>query len=417
MLSFNSISSLKAQRQLGRATDALATSSERLSSGLRINRAADDAAGLSISSSLRKDARLHAAAIRNINDGVSALNIISGTLQNQNSIITRLQELAEQSANGVYSNQQRYGLNAEYQELLREFGRIGDTTSFNSLNLLLGGRGANSSSLNIQAGISGAGNSSISFTLTDSGSLSGKIVVSNGGDLAAPVSGHAYSTDEAIGYGSGSARMKITDSTGKQRDILVVLQGDGSGSLAPQIFLRADQSNGATSTDPNYWIYSGGGSSVTYSMTTGKTTGNTTSQFAVNSLAGGATANGSIDLGGLTVEDSINVANYTNIGFTGIETVSEARNAMTILAQRFAVSSSELGKVGAAQSRLQSASVLAAVMRENAIAADSRIEDVDVAQESATYVASKIQQQVAVGVLAQANNQSTFLLDLIKGVK
>ena len=417
MLSFNSISSLKAQRQLGRATDALATSSERLSSGLRINRAADDAAGLSISSSLRKDARLHAAALRNISDGISTLNIISGALQNQNSIITRLQELAEQSANGVYSTQQRYGLNAEYQELLREFGRIGDTTSFNSLNLLLGGRGSNLSSLNIQAGISGSGNSGISFSLSDSGSFSGKIVVSNGGDLTVPVSGQIYTTDVAIGYGSAAARMKVMDSTGRQLDILVVLQGDGTGGIAPQIFLRADQSNGAVSTDSNNWIYSGGGSALTYNTATGKISGNSTSTFDVNFVAGGATAKGSIDLGGLIVEDSLNFSNYTNIGFTGIETVRESYNAITLLARRLDISSAVLGQVGAAQSRLQSASVLAAVMRENAVAAGSRIEDVDMAEETASYVASKIQQDVAVSVLAQANNQSSFLLDLIKGFK
>ena len=113
-MSFGSnMESLRAQRALGNATQSLNKSFERLSSGLRINRASDDAAGLAIADNLKTITRLHAQSIRNVNDGVSALNIIDGTLNDQSNLLARLLELAEQSANGTYSSTQRTALSKE----------------------------------------------------------------------------------------------------------------------------------------------------------------------------------------------------------------------------------------------------------------------------------------------------------------
>ena len=106
----SNISSLRAQRLLNASSGTLGSIFERLASGTRINRASDDAAGLAIADSLRKDARVLNQASRNVNDGVSLLNIADSTLSNQKTILTRLQELATQAANGVYSSEQRRSL-------------------------------------------------------------------------------------------------------------------------------------------------------------------------------------------------------------------------------------------------------------------------------------------------------------------
>ncbi|MCB0358158.1 MAG: PD40 domain-containing protein, partial [Bdellovibrionales bacterium] len=132
-------SSLVTQRYLGSATRDLGRTFERLSSGLRITRPSDDAAGLAIASGLSANAQVSAAAARNIGDGTSALTIADGALSSVSSILTRMAELAEQAANGALSNSQRAPLSDEYDELYRELSRISETTAFNNIGLLDGG--------------------------------------------------------------------------------------------------------------------------------------------------------------------------------------------------------------------------------------------------------------------------------------
>jgi flagellin-like hook-associated protein FlgL len=122
---------------------------ERLSSGQRINRASDDAAGLAVSESLKADTRIFTQGIRNVNDGISLLSIADSALENLSTIVTRLQELAEQASNGVYGTKQREALDAEAQTLAKEFTRIQQSTTFNGISLLNGSL----SNLQIQAGI------------------------------------------------------------------------------------------------------------------------------------------------------------------------------------------------------------------------------------------------------------------------
>ena len=139
--SFNTnIAALRVGRELAQSTQRVGVGYERLATGLRITRASDDAAGLAIADKLRVDSRLYTQARRNINDGLSVLQVMDGTLEQQSNIVTRLIELAEQSANGTLSNSQRSSIEKEYQGLLKEFGRLGDSTSFNGQNLLLSGR-------------------------------------------------------------------------------------------------------------------------------------------------------------------------------------------------------------------------------------------------------------------------------------
>ena len=133
------IASLQAQRRLGDATDRLSKSFERLSSGQRINSAGDDAAGLAIADSLRATRMIATIALRNANDGISSIAIADGALGEISNVLQRLAELAEQSANGVYSTTQRSALQMEFSALGSEVERIAAVTTFNGVSLLSSG--------------------------------------------------------------------------------------------------------------------------------------------------------------------------------------------------------------------------------------------------------------------------------------
>ena len=130
----SNIASLRGQRQFDKTSAELGTVFERLASGQRINRASDDAAGLAIADALRSDTRVLRQGVRNLNDGLSLLNITDKALENLSGIVIRLQELSEQSANGVYSDMQRKAIDREAQALREEYQRIGATTRFNGLD-------------------------------------------------------------------------------------------------------------------------------------------------------------------------------------------------------------------------------------------------------------------------------------------
>ena len=134
----SNIASLMAQRQLSKASDSLAESSTRLSSGLRINGAKDDAAGLAIASTLGAHARIFTQGVRNVNDAISYLNVAEGATQQFSSILERMKELAESAANGTLSLTQRRSLDKEAFELQKEYNRIVQSTRFNNINILDG---------------------------------------------------------------------------------------------------------------------------------------------------------------------------------------------------------------------------------------------------------------------------------------
>lgn len=156
------IQSLQARRQLTRTTANLDKVYERLSSGLRINKAADDAAGLAIADALKVDQRIASTAIRNANDGISAIAIADGALAEVGSILNRMAELSEQSANGVFSNNQRSALETEFQALGSEIERIAVTTEFNDIALI-----SSENSLFLQVGFDSRSTSQISIDNTN----------------------------------------------------------------------------------------------------------------------------------------------------------------------------------------------------------------------------------------------------------
>ncbi len=163
---FNNIASLNAQRILGINNDRLALSVERISSGIRINRAADDAAGLGISEALRSDIRALRQAVRNSNDGIALINVAEGALNEQSSILIRLRELASQAATGTVGSTERATIQLEFSALRNEIDRIAATTQFNGQGLVDGSLASTVSSANqvlIQVGIDSGANSRINL--------------------------------------------------------------------------------------------------------------------------------------------------------------------------------------------------------------------------------------------------------------
>jgi flagellin len=280
----NNIASLQAQRRLSQSTEGLGLIYERLSSGTRINRASDDAAGLAIADNLRAQQRVAAVAVRNANDGISTVAIADGALSEIGNVLTRLAELSEQSANGVYSSTQRSALQSEFVALGSEIERISSTTTFNGVKLLSG-----SSGFTFQVGFDSASTAQISI---------------------ANVSG----TLESLGLASS-----------------------GTSVLTYSI-------NAATISD-----------------------GQSAARFAL---------------------DAVNSA---------ISSLSATR-----------------GTLGAAESRLRVAINNLSVARENFAAAESRIRDTDVASEAAELTRLSILQQAGASVLAQANQQPSIALSLLR---
>ena len=163
---FNNIASSNAQRILGVNNQRLATSIERISTGIRINKGADDAAGLAISEGLRSDIRALRQATRNANDGISLINVTEGALNEQSGILIRLRELASQAATGTVGSTERGTIQLEFSALRNELTRISQTTEFNGIALLDGGLASSASSTDnimIQIGIDNSENSRLNL--------------------------------------------------------------------------------------------------------------------------------------------------------------------------------------------------------------------------------------------------------------
>jgi len=192
------IASLNAQRRLGQSSADLRQTFEKLSSGLRIVRAKDDAAGLAIADTLRADSRIASVAIRNANDGISLISISDGALNEIGNVLQRMAELSEQSANGTLSSTQRSALQNEFSSLGSEITRIARSTSFNGIQLLSGG-----SSVSLQVGFDSGTNSQITFAGTQ-GTLQ-SLGLGNGNEIL------TFSLNAAGGAGGQAAALSALD--------------------------------------------------------------------------------------------------------------------------------------------------------------------------------------------------------------
>ncbi len=188
------VAATNTRRNLYNSTTKFQKSMEKLSSGLRINRAADDAAGLAISEGLKSDIRALEQASRNASDGISMVQTAEGALDEVSNILLRMKELAEQSLNGTLSDTERGYLDAEYTELSSEINRISDSAEFNGVKLLDGTGGA---AVSIQVGINTNAYDSINVDLSGDLDATG-LTIAAGVDTAANATTAMGEIDAAI---------------------------------------------------------------------------------------------------------------------------------------------------------------------------------------------------------------------------
>ena len=160
---YNNVEAMNAHRALMGTQSSMSRSMERLSSGLRINRAADDAAGLAVSEVMRSNIRGQQVATRNAQDGVSLVQVADGALGNLGDMLQRIRDLAVQASNGTLTDAQRSNLDAEVQQVLTEVNRVGTDTDFNGIKILAGSVSTAASAVTLQVGA--AAGQTIAFTI------------------------------------------------------------------------------------------------------------------------------------------------------------------------------------------------------------------------------------------------------------
>ena len=160
---YNNVEATNAHRQLMSTGITMSKTMEKLSSGLRINRAADDAAGLAVSEEMRTKIRGMGVASRNAQDGVSLVQVADGALAGVNDMLQRMRDLAVQAANGTLTDSQRSNLDSELQALMQEVNRVSTDTEFNGIKILSGSVATAASAVTLQVGANA--NQSIAFTI------------------------------------------------------------------------------------------------------------------------------------------------------------------------------------------------------------------------------------------------------------
>jgi flagellin len=350
--------SLNSQRSLNRSQMDMQTALQRLSSGLRINSAKDDAAGLAISQRFTAQIRGLDQANRNANDGISLLQTAEGALAETTTSLQRMRELAVQAMNATVGSDDKASLNQEFQALSAEIQRNADTTKFNGVNLI----GADST-LDFQVGYQQGANNKITVSTQNVKTASGLVDIFGGG---AATSTTVTSTTTSYGtYTSYTFSGNVVT---------------GSANVVT--------SAGAAYT--NYTFSTSGGASIRTGSAGATVTGSTASTVVTSATASTTAAAGTIStvLGASAMLAAIDLA---------LDKVSQIR-----------------ADFGAAQNRLESTVRNNASIVENQSAARSRIMDADFARETANLTRTQILQQAGVAMLAQANQLPQNVLRLLQ---
>jgi len=386
-LSINqNIAAVNSYRNLSNTQNDQAKSLEKLSSGFRINRAADDAAGLAISEGLRSQVGGLKVAARNAQDGISVVQTAEGALTEVHSILQRVRDLAVQAGNDSNNTEARANIKTESDSLVSELDRISKSTNFNGTKLLDGSAGT----LKFQVGADGDANSQISVNLASAN------VSSIAATLGSTVSGSrtVVATPTAL---TGAMTFSIT-TPGATKTVTSASVG-AAGSITTVQGL-ADQLNkdAAFSGDLTASVDSATNNLIVTAKNGGTVVGGATA--GTDASAGTGMAVSAAVTGGTGLDFSTAAAAQTSIGRidTQIKAVSTARAGL-----------------GAMQNRLEHTVKNVNVAVENLSASESRIRDTDMASEMVNFTRSQILAQAGTAMLAQANKIPQGVLSLLQG--
>ncbi|MBF0672297.1 MAG: flagellin [Salinibacterium sp.] len=367
------VAALNAYRNLSNTQNDLSKSLEKLSSGLRINRAADDAAGLAISEGLRSQVGGLKVAARNAQDGISVIQTAEGALTEVHSILQRMRDLAVQAGNDSNNAESRNAIKKEATALSAELGRIGESTNFNGIALLDG-----TANLKFQVGANGDLSSQIGVDLSTVNVSNIATALSTGSagtafEVLTPsaVTGAMSFETEDVDGNTATVTANLTGTFNTVQDVADALnaQGTFSGSLVASV----DKDNKLVISSLN-------GDQVNFATDPGTGVEN-----------GAASAAGTLDF----------------------STAAGAQAAINLIDDKITAISSARADLGAVQNRFESTINSLNVSSENLAAAESRIRDTDMASEMVNYTRANILSQAGTAMLAQANQSNQGVLQLL----
>ncbi|MEG3063925.1 MAG: flagellin, partial [Comamonas sp.] len=389
--------SINAQRNLSLSGSSLSTSMQRLSSGLRVNSAKDDAAGLAISERMAAQTKGLTVAARNANDGISLAQTAEGALGKVGDMLQRVRELAVQSSNATNSKSDREAMQAEVSQLVSEIDRVAKTTEFNGKKLLDG----SFSGAMFQVGANAGNNITVGSITKATAAGMGELTYSKSTDsgvidaagAALEVTGLTISMDGGttkIALGDLAAASSVAERTGqvvaainaKTADTGITAFVDDTGKFA--LYSEANAS----------------GAAVTTTMLAAATNGTEASMGFVAIPAGSATA--------------LAAGAASDLSTLKVDTQADAWKALQQVDNALDQVNSARGDLGALQTRFEKTVENIDIQNENISAAKGRITDADFAVETANLSRSQILQQAGTAMVAQANQLPQSVLSLLR---
>ena len=472
----HNLQAMNANRMLGITSNKQSKSSEKLSSGFQINRAADDAAGLAISEKMRKQIGGLDRASTNAQDGVSAVQTAEGALTEVHSMLQRMNELAVQAANGTNSKEDRDAIQAEMDQLTTEIDRVAETTKFNETYLLKGNSATKDVNVNAHdAGLKGtlvqgaANTATFTTKVTVGGSVSiagvdyRVVETATNGAInnltkvqdevkgltsgSVTIDGTTYTYDATLSDAQHNNAVTFTDSTGKEytQSTLSDLVGDGSSVTCADInggktinVVKADADDALTISQVVSKMEAALEDASSVGFTKAKADAKPAeAKPAVDTATGEYDISFSIKKAQATVQkdltfslhvgadadmtNKINVniqaMDATNLGIKGISVADNSGTAATYAIDAIADAinkvSSQRSALGAIQNRLEHTIDNLDNVVENTTAAESRIRDTDMAEEMVEFSKNNILAQAGQSMLAQANQATQGVLSIL----
>ncbi|MBT8228034.1 MAG: flagellin [Dactylosporangium sp.] len=388
------IPAMNAYRNLSVTDSQMSKSLEKLSSGYRINRAADDAAGLSISEGLRAQVGGLRVAVRNAQDGISVVQTAEGALTEVHSILQRMRDLSVQAANGgSQDSNAQAAANTEFQQLNAELDRIGTTTKFGTTQLLAGSPAAS------DGAVTGG---SVTIAATD-----------DTFNLAGTFGGVAVSEDVTLTQTTHSSAGAYQTALQNALDSAVTTDGAAAGSVVASVsdvgggVWKVELTSSATASGAGFTLAQSGTDTAAEGLTFGASTNN----GAFNGVFQVGANNGesmSLTFSGIS-------ASILGTSTLSLTSTANAQSAITALDSAVATVSTTRATLGAYQNRFEHTINNLNVAIENLSASESRIRDTDMAQEMVAFTRSQILSQAGTAMLAQANQAPQSVLSLLRG--
>ena len=437
----HNITAMNANRMLGVTSGLQAKSTEKLSSGYKINRAADDAAGLSISEKMRKQIRGLSQASDNAEDGISCVQTAEGALTEVHSMLQRMNELAVKAGNGTMSEDDRQNVQDEIDQLVDEIDRVSETTKFNETYLLKGDSVANGNTKAFAAGdvigkvdgVTVKAKGTTAATLQDNANIAIGTVELKSSNAAVTISNSDKATckaKEVVKFVSDGTNAtvtlkngtEVTDTVANIKTNYEISADDGNGndvaaSATISNALKADTTN----ADIN-GTYTGSladlsvGDTVNVKLSVGAAGVSALSSDTKALMLSFQVGADTTDENKITV--SMDSMSAKSIGVDGIQvTGSDSTNAdkaVNTIGRAIKQVSKQRSALGAVQNRLEHTISNLDNVVENTTSAESRIRDTDMAEEMVSYSKNNILMQAGQSMLAQANRQNQGVLSLLQ---